>query len=138
MAKEHRKFDPARETGSENRIDPAARPLDELTHEVAQRGKTTDAHQSKNASSRPAAAPQTNQTSGYGQREDRENPGAGLGAQQSGEQQSHELVGEGTRVGEDEPRTVKGPTVTREDARDSRASSQNAARIADFEDRPSR
>lgn len=135
MAKEHRKFDPAREIGSENRIDPAARPLDELTYEVAQRGKTTDAHQSKNASSRPAATPGTEKTSGYGEREDRENPGMGLGAQQSGEQQSHELPGEGTRVGKDEPRKVKGPTAPRDE---SRASSQNAARIADFEDRPSR
>ena len=137
MAKEHRKFDPGREVGSENRINPGDRPLDELEHEVAQRGARTDAHQTANASSKPAAPPQPSQTSGFGNREDRENPGAGLAAQQSGEQQSHELVGEGTRVGKDEPRKVQGPTAPKSD-RDSRASSQNAARIADFEDRPSR
>jgi hypothetical protein len=110
------------------------RPLDEMTHEVAQRGAATDAQENRTASSNPAAPRTTEQTSGYGNREDRENPGMGLGAQQSGERQSHELVGEGTRVGKDEPRKVKGATAPRE----SPASSQNAARIADFEDRPSR
>lgn len=119
---------------SERRIDPSTRPEQEMKHEVAQRGGATDAHDNRSASSTPAAPPMGEQTSGYGNREDRENPGMGLGAQQSGENQSHELVGEGTRVGKDEPRKVRGPTASR----DSRASSQNAARISDFEDRPSR
>ena len=64
-----------------------------------------------------------NKTSGYGNREDRENPEKGL--QQSGTRQAHDLPGEGTRVGDDE-------------RRQGRADSQNAARIADCEDRPSR
>jgi len=55
-------------------------------------------------------------------REDRENPDKDL--KQSGTRQSRDLPGEGTRIAEDE-------------RRDRRSMSQNAARIADFEDRPS-
>jgi hypothetical protein len=65
----------------------------------------------KHEVAKPASAPNRDQTSGSGHREDRENPGKGL--QQSGTRQSHELPGEGTRV-------------------------ENAARISDFEGRESR
>jgi hypothetical protein len=118
-----RKFDPGREVGSENRKDVRDRPADEMQFEVAQRtAARTDAHENKGEHTR-ASAPSESQTSGYGNREDRENPGKGLA--QSGTRQSHELPGEGTRVGDDERKNA-------------RAMSQNAARISDFEDRPSR
>lgn len=150
MAQQDRKNESTREAGadvanvgtgreraivgrSERRVDASTRPGEELAHEVAGRGSATDAHQG-NVQGRKPDAPAEEQLSGYGNREDRENPGLGL--QQSGENQSHELPGQGTRVGNDEKKDTRA-TKTR-DPVDSRAMSQNGARISDFEERPSR
>lgn len=105
---------------SERRIHASSRPSQEMEHEVAQRGGRTDAHPTAEppSESRSGDAPASPQTSGYGQREDRENPAAGAMAGQSGEGQSQERRGEGY-----EPAKQGG-----------RAMSQNGARISDFED----
>lgn len=104
---------------AEQRIHRSDRPSGELADEVAQRGGESDAHATQSDKKSPPA-PGKKQTSGYGNREDRENPAMGL--PQSGERQSHDLPGEGIRVGSDEHRAM----------------SQNGARISDFEERPSR
>lgn len=110
------KFHPGREEGSENRKNIADRNPEERKHEVAQRGGTAEqtAAQPAPAGEHPKA-PAQNQTSGYGNREDRENPGKGLQQQQSGEVQSQQMPG-------------KQP--------EGRAMSQNGARISDFAERP--
>lgn len=108
-----------REQGSaDRRIRAEDRSPDEMEHEVAQRAARAEPGEEPR-SGKPNA-PAKELTSG--KREDRENPAMGL--QQSGERQSHELPGEGTRVGDGEVKT--------------RANSQNGAAIRDFEDRPSR
>lgn len=107
---------------SERRVDAASRPSVEMEHEVRQRASApVDAHAPTDPASSHNPAddvPPGPQTSGYGQREDRENPAAGLGATQTGERQSQELPSTGFRA--------------------PRASSQNAGRLADFEHAPSR
>jgi hypothetical protein len=108
---------------ADQRINPENRSPDEMKYEVAQRGSATDAHANASRETKPEAGAQKKQTSGYGNREDRENPAAGL--KQSGEKQSHELPGEGTRVGDGESKKIH-------------ADSQNGAAIRPFADRPSR
>jgi hypothetical protein len=108
---------------ADQRINAENRSPDEMKYEVAQRGSQTDAHGNGARESKPETGTQKKQTSGYGNREDRENPAAGL--QQSGEKQSHELPGEGTRVGDGESKKTQ-------------AMSQNGAAIRPGVDRPSR
>ena len=112
------KFRPGREEGSENRkgTPDGERNPQEMRHEVAQRSGRAEQTSSDVEGEHPAA-PAQNQTSGYGNREDRENPGKGLQQQQSGERQSQQLPGKDS---------------------EGRAMSQNGARISDFEERPSR
>lgn len=103
------------------------RPADEMKFEVAQRGSAIkDAHKTPADRMTHPDSPQGAKTGGYGKRDDRENPKTGLG--QDGQSQSHELPGQGTRVGNDEVKDASKTT-------NARAMSQNGARISDFESR---
>lgn len=101
---------------ADQRVRREDRPADEMKYEVSQRGgikdahgdHATDGHPEADRMTRPDAPAGKKQTSGYGNREDRENPAAA--PQESGQKQSHELPGNGTRVGNDE---TNKPTQTR-------------------------